>query len=65
MSSIEIRIVLLTLSILLASTHVAGYLFVRLRQPRLVGEILAGFGVVGGAGYVHARVSGYRRARGA
>lgn len=42
MSSIEIGIVLLSLSSLLASAHIAGYVFVRLRQPRLVGEILAG-----------------------
>lgn len=42
MSSNEIGIVLLTLSIFLAGAHVAGYLFERLRQPRLVGEILAG-----------------------
>lgn len=42
MSSNEIGNVLLALSVLLASTHFIGYLFVRLRQPRLVGEILAG-----------------------
>jgi Kef-type K+ transport system membrane component KefB len=42
MSDNEIGNVLLTLSVLLASTHFMGYLFVRLRQPRLVGEILAG-----------------------
>lgn len=42
MSSAEIGVVLLTLSILLATTHAAGYLFERLHQPRLVGEILAG-----------------------
>jgi Kef-type K+ transport system membrane component KefB len=42
MSSSEIGKVLLTLSILLVSAHFTGYVFVRLRQPRLVGEILAG-----------------------
>lgn len=42
MSSAEIGIVLLSLGLLLATTHLAGYVFVRLRQPRLVGEILAG-----------------------
>ncbi len=42
MSSDEVGTILLTLSVLLASTHFIGYVFVRLRQPRLVGEILAG-----------------------
>jgi Kef-type K+ transport system membrane component KefB len=42
MSSSEVGHVLLTLCILLASAHFVGYVFVRLRQPRLVGEILAG-----------------------
>lgn len=42
MSNNEIGHVLLTLSVLLASTHFIGYVFERLRQPRLVGEILAG-----------------------
>jgi Kef-type K+ transport system membrane component KefB len=42
MSSSEIGKVLLTLSILLVSAHFTGYVFMRLRQPRLVGEILAG-----------------------
>lgn len=42
MSSNEIGNVLLTLGVLLASTHFVGYVFLRLRQPRLVGEILAG-----------------------
>ena len=42
MSNNEIGNVLLALSVVLASTHFGGYLFVRLRQPRLVGEILAG-----------------------
>jgi Kef-type K+ transport system membrane component KefB len=32
----------LALSVLIASAHVLGYVFDRLRQPRLVGEILAG-----------------------
>ena len=42
MSNNEIGSVLLALSVLLGSTHFMGYIFVRLRQPRLVGEILAG-----------------------
>jgi Kef-type K+ transport system membrane component KefB len=42
MSNSEIGSVLLALSVLLAGTHFMGYVFVRLRQPRLVGEILAG-----------------------
>jgi Kef-type K+ transport system membrane component KefB len=41
-SSSEIGNVLLALSVLLASAHFSGYVFQRLRQPRLVGEILAG-----------------------
>lgn len=42
MSNSEIGNVLLALSVLLLSTHFMGYLFMRSRQPRLVGEILAG-----------------------
>jgi Kef-type K+ transport system membrane component KefB len=42
MSNNEIGHVLLTLSVLLVSTHFMGYVFQRLGQPRLVGEILAG-----------------------
>ena len=42
MSNNEIGNVLLTLSVLLGTAHFIGYVFVRLRQPRLVGEILAG-----------------------
>jgi Kef-type K+ transport system membrane component KefB len=42
MSSNEIGKVLLALSVLLASSHFLGYVFQRFRQPRLVGEILAG-----------------------
>ncbi|NLX97037.1 MAG: cation:proton antiporter [Rhodopirellula sp.] len=42
MSSDDVGTILLTLSVLLASTHFIGYVFLRLRQPRLVGEILAG-----------------------
>lgn len=33
---------LLTLSILLAAVHAMGFLFVKLRQPRVAGEIIAG-----------------------
>lgn len=42
MSEGEVGSVLFLLSVLLLSTHFMGYLFLRLRQPRLVGEILAG-----------------------
>ena len=42
MSNNEIGAVLLTLCVLLGSTQVVGYVFERLRQPRLVGEILTG-----------------------
>jgi Kef-type K+ transport system membrane component KefB len=42
MSSDEMGSLVLTLSILIASAHVLGYVFERLWQPRLVGEILAG-----------------------
>ena len=42
MSNSEIGQVLLALSVLLVGAHFTGYVFVRLRQPRLVGEILAG-----------------------
>jgi Kef-type K+ transport system membrane component KefB len=33
---------ILFLAVLLTSTHLLGYLFARLRQPRVIGEILAG-----------------------
>jgi Kef-type K+ transport system membrane component KefB len=42
MSSDEMGSLVLTLSIFIASVHVLGYIFERLWQPRLVGEILAG-----------------------
>ncbi|MFN7727988.1 MAG: cation:proton antiporter [Bdellovibrio sp.] len=42
MSSAEIGSVALTLGLLIALVHILGYLFERLRQPKLVGEILAG-----------------------
>lgn len=42
MSNEEIGRLVLTLAVLVASVHGMGYLFERLRQPRLVGEILAG-----------------------
>jgi Kef-type K+ transport system membrane component KefB len=42
MTSGELGDVLLTISVLLAGAHFLGYLFDRLRQPRLIGEILAG-----------------------
>jgi len=42
MSEKEIGSVIQLLLLLLASAHLLGYLFVRLRQPRVIGEILAG-----------------------
>jgi Kef-type K+ transport system membrane component KefB len=42
MSDEEIGRLVLTLAVLVASVHGIGYLFERLRQPRLIGEILAG-----------------------
>src|SRR5262245_54064657 len=42
MTNEEIGRLVLTLAVLVASVHGLGYLFERLRQPRLVGEILAG-----------------------
>ncbi|MFP5384683.1 MAG: cation:proton antiporter [Bacteriovoracia bacterium] len=42
MSSIEMGSVVLTLCVLLFSIHSLGYLFDKLKQPKLVGEILAG-----------------------
>ena len=42
MSSQEFGSLSLLIALLLASAHVLGLLFTRLRQPRVVGEILAG-----------------------
>jgi Kef-type K+ transport system membrane component KefB len=42
MTNSEVGTVLLTISVLLVSAHFFGYVFMRLRQPRLIGEILAG-----------------------
>ena len=42
MTTEEIGRLVLTLAVLVASAHGLGHLFERLRQPRLVGEILAG-----------------------
>lgn len=42
MSSSEIGSLVLTLSVLLPAVHFFAYIFERLKQPRLVGEILAG-----------------------
>lgn len=42
MTTEEIGRLVLTLAVLVASAHGLGYLFERLRQPRLVGEILTG-----------------------
>lgn len=38
----EIGSITLLLLVILAAAHLLGYLFVRLRQPRVIGEILAG-----------------------
>ncbi len=42
MSSSEIGAIALTLSLFIATVHCLGYLFEKIKQPRLVGEILAG-----------------------
>jgi Kef-type K+ transport system membrane component KefB len=42
MSNEEIGSVVILLLVLLASAHLFGYLFARLRQPKVIGEILAG-----------------------
>lgn len=42
MSANEFGMMMLSLSVLLVSVHAVGYLFEKLLQPRLVGEILAG-----------------------
>jgi Kef-type K+ transport system membrane component KefB len=42
MSNAEIGYVILALNVLLLGAHLLGYLFEKLRQPRLIGEILAG-----------------------
>ena len=42
MSNAEIGALVLTLTVLVGAVHLFGYFFERLKQPRLVGEILAG-----------------------
>ena len=42
MTASEFGMMMLSLSVLLVSVHVCGYLFEKMLQPRLVGEILAG-----------------------
>src|SRR6185312_1985862 len=42
MTANEFGMMMLSLSVLLVSVHVLGYLFEKMLQPRLVGEILAG-----------------------
>ena len=42
MNHFDIGSIVLTLSVLLATAHIVGYIFERMRQPRLVGEIIAG-----------------------
>ncbi len=42
MSNADFGLITLQLSLLLAAAHLLGYLFARWRQPRVIGEILAG-----------------------
>lgn len=42
MSSSELGAVVLPLALLIATAHILGYFFTRLRQPRVIGEIAAG-----------------------
>jgi Kef-type K+ transport system membrane component KefB len=42
LSTEELARLLLALTLLLSAAHAAGYLFARLRQPRVIGEILGG-----------------------
>jgi len=42
MSSSQLGAVILPLALLIATAHILGYLFARLRQPRVIGEIAAG-----------------------
>lgn len=42
MSNVEIGSLTLALGVIIASAHILGHIFTRLRQPRVVGEILAG-----------------------
>ena len=42
MSSSQIATALISLAVLVGAAQLFGYLFVRLRQPRLIGEILVG-----------------------
>jgi Kef-type K+ transport system membrane component KefB len=42
MSNAEFGLITLQLSLLLAAAHLLGHLFTRMKQPRVIGEILAG-----------------------
>ena len=42
MSNSDLTSILLVLLLLVGLAHLLGYLFVKLRQPRVVGEIVAG-----------------------
>jgi Kef-type K+ transport system membrane component KefB len=42
LSTEELARLLLALTLLLSAAHACGYLFARLRQPRVIGEILGG-----------------------
>ena len=42
LGSLELARLLLALTLLLAFAHIAGYLATRVRQPRVIGEIVGG-----------------------
>ena len=42
MSNAEFGLITLQLSLLLAMAHLLGYMFTQMKQPRVIGEILAG-----------------------
>ena len=42
LSSADVARLLIALALLLSAAHGVGYVFVRLRQPRVVGEIIGG-----------------------
>ena len=42
MSNTDLAAVIVALAVIVLSAHLLGHVFERLRQPRLVGEILAG-----------------------
>src|SRR3954471_21206435 len=42
MSNSELGSIIIPLALLIASAHILGFVFTRLRQPRVIGEIAAG-----------------------